>query len=91
MSKCKNAAATSSATSLENGLHMLLRVLVGRLQVMQFLLQILDFSLDILCLFGLTLLDVLGRGENEPGASRTKGLAEACSGYWYMLVFAEGR
>lgn len=63
----------ASAASLEKRFHVLLGVVVGRLEVVQLLLQIGDLGLHIGGFLGLTSLDFLGGGKDEPIAM----LAEA--------------
>jgi hypothetical protein len=52
---------------LENGVHVLLTVLVGGLEVVQLLLQVRDLSLDIGSFFGLAGFHIVGGGQDEPG------------------------
>lgn len=60
------ALMSTSAAPLEQGFHMLLGVVVGSFQVMQLLLQIGDLGLYIDSFLGLTRLDILGGGKDEP-------------------------
>lgn len=56
----------TSATPLQYGVHVRLRVLVRRVQVVQLLFQVRNLRLDICSLFRLTLLHIFSRRKHKP-------------------------